>query len=81
LPFAPYQVNGALMAATRTAGEVHARLPACHNRETTKGEELFATHGARTFLEVTEEVLSPIDVRFDQAEKPYAHDQGPARGR
>jgi ornithine carbamoyltransferase len=65
----PYQVNAALMAAT---GNAKARfmhcLPAFHNRETTKGEELFATYGMNG-LEVTEDVFeSPASIVFDQSE-------------
>jgi ornithine carbamoyltransferase len=66
---APYQVNGALMAATKNpkAKFMHC-LPAFHNRETTKGEELFATYGMNG-LEVTEEVFeSDRSIVFDQAE-------------
>jgi ornithine carbamoyltransferase len=66
---APYQVNGALMAATGNprAKFMHC-LPAFHNRETTKGEELFATYGMNG-LEVTEEVFeSAGSIVFDQAE-------------
>jgi len=65
----PYQVNGALMAATGNpkAKFMHC-LPAFHNRETTKGEELFATYGMNG-LEVTEEVFeSRGSIVFDQAE-------------
>ena len=65
----PYQVNGALMAA---AGNANAKfmhcLPAFHNRETTKGEELFTTYGMNG-LEVTEDVFeSPASIVFDQSE-------------
>jgi ornithine carbamoyltransferase len=43
-------------------------LPAFHNRETTKGEELFEKFGLEG-LEVTEEVFeSPASIVFDQAE-------------
>jgi hypothetical protein len=43
-------------------------LPAFHNRETSKGEELFATHGMNG-LEVTEDVFeSPQSIVFDQSE-------------
>ena len=57
------------MAAT---GNEKARfmhcLPAFHNRETAKGEELFAAYGMNG-LEVTEEVFeSPASIVFDQAE-------------
>ena len=65
----PYQVNAALMAATGNpkAKFMHC-LPAFHNRETTKGEELFKTYGMNG-LEVTEDVFeSPGSIVFDQAE-------------
>ncbi len=65
----PYQVNGALMAATGNpkAKFMHC-LPAFHNRETSKGEELFKTYGMNG-LEVTEDVFeSPGSIVFDQAE-------------
>jgi ornithine carbamoyltransferase len=65
----PYQVNGALMAATGNPGAkfMHC-LPAFHNRETAKGEELFKTYGMNG-LEVTEEVFeSAGSIVFDQAE-------------
>jgi ornithine carbamoyltransferase len=66
---APYQVNAALMAAT---GNPNAKfmhcLPAFHNRETTKGEELFKTYGMNG-LEVTDDVFeSPGSIVFDQSE-------------
>jgi len=58
-----------LMAA---AGNPKAKfmhcLPAFHNRETSKGEELFKTYGMNG-LEVTEDVFeSPGSIVFDQAE-------------
>jgi len=64
-----YRVTAALMAAT---GNPRARfmhcLPAFHNRETTKGEELYKKFGMEG-LEVAEEVFeSPASVVFDQAE-------------
>jgi ornithine carbamoyltransferase len=65
----PYQVNGALMAATgnKSAKFMHC-LPAFHNRETAKGEELFKTYGM-SGLEVTDEVFeSERSIVFDQAE-------------
>ncbi len=65
----PYQVNGALMAATGNpkAKFMHC-LPAFHNRETSKGEELFKTYGMNG-LEVDEAVFeSPASIVFDQAE-------------
>jgi ornithine carbamoyltransferase len=64
-----YQVNTKLMKATGNpkAKLLHC-LPAFHNRETTKGEELFRTYGLDG-LEVTDEVFeSPASVVFDQAE-------------
>ncbi|HQR46925.1 MAG TPA: ornithine carbamoyltransferase [Thermoanaerobaculia bacterium] len=64
-----YQVNAKLMAATGNPRVkfLHC-LPAFHNRETTKGEELFRTYGLDG-LEVTDEVFeSPASVVFDQAE-------------
>ena len=65
----PYQVNGALMAATgSTKAKFMHCLPAFHNRETSKGEELFKTYGMNG-LEVTEDVFeSPGSIVFDQAE-------------
>jgi len=43
-------------------------LPAFHNRETTKGEELYAKFGLEG-LEVTEDVFeSDASIVFDQAE-------------
>ena len=65
----PYQVNAALMKAT---GNPNAKfmhcLPAFHNRETTKGEELYTTYGMDG-LEVTEDVFeSPASIVWDQAE-------------
>jgi ornithine carbamoyltransferase len=65
----PYQVNAALMAATGnpSAKFMHC-LPAFHNRETTKGEELFATYGMDG-LEVTDDVFeSKASIVWDQAE-------------
>jgi ornithine carbamoyltransferase len=65
----PYQVNGAMMAATDNAEAkfMHC-LPAFHNRETTMGEQIYADHGLDG-LEVTEEVFeSPASIVFDQAE-------------
>ena len=64
-----YQVNAALMAATGNprAKFMHC-LPAFHNRETTKGEELFTTYGLNG-LEVTEDVFeSDRSIVFDEAE-------------
>ena len=65
----PYQVNAALMAATGKPGTkfLHC-LPAFHNRDTTKGEELYRTYGMDG-LEVTDEVFeSAASVVFGQAE-------------
>jgi ornithine carbamoyltransferase len=65
----PYQVNAALMAATGNpkAKFMHC-LPAFHNRETTKGEELFRTYGMDG-LEVTDDVFeSEASIVFDQSE-------------
>jgi ornithine carbamoyltransferase len=64
-----YQVSGKTMKAT---GKPRAKflhcLPAFHDRETAKGEELFGTYGL-SGLEVTDEVFeSPASVVFDQAE-------------
>ena len=64
-----YRVTAALMAAT---GNPRARfmhcLPAFHNRETTKGEELHAKFGMEG-LEVSEDVFeSSASIVFDQAE-------------
>ncbi len=64
-----YRVTAALMKAT---GNPRARfmhcLPAFHNRETTKGEELYEKFGLEG-LEVSEEVFeSSASVVFDQAE-------------
>ena len=65
----PFQVNAALMAATgNPAAKFMHCLPAFHNRETTKGEELYATYGMDG-LEVTDEVFeSPASIVWDQAE-------------
>jgi len=65
----PFQVTPALMKATRnpSAKFMHC-LPAFHNRETTKGEELFKKYKMNG-LEVTEDVFeSPASIVFDQAE-------------
>ena len=64
-----YRVTASLMKATGNprAKFMHC-LPAFHNRETTKGEELFRKFGLEG-LEVAEEVFeSPASVVFDQAE-------------
>jgi ornithine carbamoyltransferase len=65
----PYQVNAGVMALT---GNPRARfmhcLPAFHNRETKKGEEIYQKFGMDG-LEVTEDVFeSPGSIVFDQAE-------------
>lgn len=65
----PYQINASLMAATLNPRTkfLHC-LPAFHNRETTKGEELFQKYGMDG-LEVTDDVFeSKASVVFDQAE-------------
>jgi ornithine carbamoyltransferase len=65
----PYQVNGALMAATGNAKAkfMHC-LPAFHDRATVKGEELFASYGMDG-LEVTDDVFeSTASIVFNQAE-------------
>jgi ornithine carbamoyltransferase len=64
-----YQVNAALMAATKNPGAkfMHC-LPAFHNRETKIGEELFKVHGMNG-LEVTDDVFeSSASIVFDQSE-------------
>jgi ornithine carbamoyltransferase len=64
-----YRVTAALMKATGNprAKFMHC-LPAFHNRETTKGEELFQKFGMEG-LEVAEDVFeSPASIVFDQAE-------------
>jgi ornithine carbamoyltransferase len=64
-----YRVTSALMKATGNPGAkfMHC-LPAFHNRETTKGEELYAKFGLEG-LEVTEDVFeSDASIVFDQAE-------------
>ena len=65
----PYQVNAALMTATKNpkAKFMHC-LPAFHNRETRTGEELFAAYGM-SGLEVTDDVFeSKASIVFDQSE-------------
>jgi len=66
---ARYQVNAALMAATKNpAAKFMHCLPAFHNRETKTGEELFKVHGMNG-LEVTDDVFeSAASIVFDQAE-------------
>jgi ornithine carbamoyltransferase len=64
-----YRVTGQLMKATGNARAkfMHC-LPAFHNRETTKGEEIHGKYGLEG-LEVTEDVFeSPASIVFDQAE-------------
>ena len=64
-----YRVTAALMKATgnRRTKFMHC-LPAFHNRETTKGEELYGKFGLEG-LEVSEDVFeSAASVVFDQAE-------------
>jgi ornithine carbamoyltransferase len=64
-----YRVTKELMKATGNARAkfMHC-LPAFHNRETTKGEELHGKYGLEG-LEVTEDVFeSPASIVFDQAE-------------
>jgi ornithine carbamoyltransferase len=64
-----YRVTADLMEATGNprAKFMHC-LPAFHNRETTKGEELFQKFGMEG-LEVADDVFeSPASVVFDQAE-------------
>ncbi|GAT69856.1 ornithine carbamoyltransferase [Planomonospora sphaerica] len=65
----PYQVNTALVEATRNpAVKFMHCLPAFHNRETAVGRDLFVKTGHEA-LEVTEEVFeSPRSIVFDQAE-------------
>ena len=65
----PFQVNAALMAATRNpkAKFLHC-LPSFHNRETKVGAEIWKKFGIEA-MEATDEVFeSPASVVFDQAE-------------
>jgi len=65
----PYQVNGEVVKMTGNAKEkfLHC-LPAFHNRETTKGEEVFKKYGLDG-MEVTDEVFeSEASIVFDEAE-------------
>jgi ornithine carbamoyltransferase len=65
----PYQVNGAVLAATGNPQVkfLHC-LPALHNTETDIGQQIYDKRGL-TALEVTEDVFeSPASVVFDQAE-------------
>jgi ornithine carbamoyltransferase len=65
----PYQVNARLMKSTgNPAVKFMHCLPAFHNRETTKGEELFKKYRMNG-LEVTEDVFeSAASIVFDEAE-------------
>jgi ornithine carbamoyltransferase len=65
----PYQINAALVAATRNPSvKVMHCLPALHNRETRTGERLFEKTGLDA-LEITDGVFeSEASVVFDQAE-------------
>lgn len=65
----PYQVNARLMAAAgNPAVKFMHCLPAFHNRETRRGEEMFQRFGLDG-MEVTEEVFeSPASIVWDQAE-------------
>lgn len=65
----PYQVNARLMAAAgHPAVKFMHCLPAYHNRETRRGEEIFQRFGLDG-MEVTEEVFeSPASIVWDQAE-------------
>lgn len=65
----PYQVNAGLMKKTNNEDckFMHC-LPAFHNRETVKGQEIFDKFGLEA-MEVTEEVFeSDQSIVFDQAE-------------
>ena len=65
----PYQVNSAMMAMTGNPKTkfLHC-LPACHNRETKVGEDIYQKFGVES-MEVTDEVFeSPASVVFDEAE-------------
>ena len=65
----PYQVNGALLAATHNPDTrfMHC-LPALHNTGTKLGQEIYERYGLEA-LEVTDEVFeSRASVVFDQAE-------------
>lgn len=65
----PYQVNSALMAATRNpAVKFMHCLPALHNTGTKLGKEIYEKYGLEA-LEVTDEVFeSRASIVFDQAE-------------
>jgi ornithine carbamoyltransferase len=65
----PYQVNAAVMEKT---GNLQVKflhcLPACHNRETKVGEEIYQKFGLES-MEVAEEVFeSPASLVFGEAE-------------
>ncbi len=65
----PYQVNAAAIEATGNTGVkfLHC-LPAFHNRDTTKGEEVYQKYGLDG-IEVTDDVFeSEHSIVFDQAE-------------
>jgi ornithine carbamoyltransferase len=65
----PYQVNGAMVAATGNPDVkfMHC-LPAFHDLETEVGRKMFERHGLAS-MEVTDEVFeSPGSIAFDQAE-------------
>jgi ornithine carbamoyltransferase len=65
----PYQVNGAVLAATgNPATKFMHCLPAFHNRDTKVGAEVYAKFGLDG-VEVTEDVFeSDRSIVFDQAE-------------
>lgn len=62
-------MNSNVLAATGNPGvQVHALLPALHNRETEVGEQFCDTYGL-SFLEVIEDVFeSPASILVDQSE-------------
>jgi ornithine carbamoyltransferase len=65
----PYQVNAAIMEKTGNSQVkfLHC-LPACHNRETKVGEEIYQKFGLES-MEVAEEVFeSPASLVFGEAE-------------
>jgi ornithine carbamoyltransferase len=65
----PFQVNREAVAATRNPAVkfLHC-LPAFHNRDTTKGEEIFQKYGLDG-IEVTDDVFeSEASIVWDQAE-------------
>ena len=75
-----YRVTGALMKATGNprAKFMHC-LPAFHNRETTKGEELYGKFGLEG-LEVADDVFESAGLdRVRPGGEPDAHDQGDPR--